>query len=286
MPKISPGLGRSPASWATALLPALACVALAAGEAQLPSMSTTTVDGEVMHANTLEVIGLAFRDITAKPRYAAGRLEFVGIEAKAYRGRAKGWYAIDLLPDPDILRTTGREERWHRFSFELAGVDLATLTRSLGSTNDQLAGRIDGWFEMTMPVGERPGITGRGQIDISDGTLVQLPLLVSFLAGNPAAARGKDRLTARFQLRDGGIDLLWLRLESPAIRLAAHGRIGFDGRLEIEISPRLAFELLRNVPLLGSWAATGMSRLAGSVTRAYVRGHISQPVIVIDAFGR
>lgn len=262
--------------WATALLPALACAALAAGDAPLPSMNTTTVDGEVMHANTLEVIGLAFRDITAKPRYAAGRLEFVGIEAKAYRGRAKGWYAIDLLGEP----------RWHHCSFEVTGVDLATLTRSLGSTNDQLAGRVDGWFEMTLPVGERPGITGRGQIDITDGTLVQLPLLVSFLAGNPAAARGKDRLTARFQLRDGGIDLLWLRLESPAIRLAAQGRIGFDGRLEIEISPRLPFELLRNVPLLGGWAATGLSRLAGSVTRAYVRGHISQPVIVIDAFGR
>jgi hypothetical protein len=259
--------------WATALL---ACAALAAGDAPLPSMSTTTIDGEVMHANTLEVIGLAFRDITAKPRYAAGKLEFAGIEAKAYRGRAQGWYAIDLLG----------EQRWHHCNFEVAGVDLATLTRSLGSTNDQLAGRIDGWFEMTLPVGERPGISGRGQIDISDGTLVQLPLLVSFLAGNPAAARGKDRLTARFQLRDGGIDLLWLRLESPAIRLAAQGRIGFDGRLEIEISPRLPFELLRNVPLLGSWAATGLSRLTGSVTRAYVRGHISQPVIVIDAFGK
>jgi hypothetical protein len=265
--------------WATALLPALACAALAAGDAPLPSMNTTTVDGEVMHANTLEVIGLAFRDITAKPRYGQGKLEFVGIEAKAYRGRATGWYAIDLLPDE-------REERWHRFGFELVGVDLATLTRSLGSTNDQLAGRVDGWFKMALPVGDRPGISGRGQIDISDGTLVQLPLLVSFLAGNPAAARGKDRLTARFQLRDGGIDLLWLRLESPAIRLAAQGRIGFDGRLEIEISPRLPFELLRNVPLLGSWAATGLSRLTGSVTRAYVRGHISQPVIVIDAFGK
>ena len=265
--------------WATALLPVLASAVLTASEAPLPSMSTTTIAGEVMHANTLEVIGLAFRDITATPRYAGGRLDFADIEGKAYRGRAKGWYGLDLVPDK-------RGERWHQCSFEVTGVDLATLTRSLGSTNDQLAGRIDGWFELTLPVGERPGIAGRGQIDISDGTLVQLPLLVSFLAGNPAAARGKDRLTARFQMRDGGIDLLWLRLESPAIRLAAQGRIGFDGQLEIEISPRLPFELLRNVPLLGSWAATGLSRLTGSVTRAYVRGHISQPVIVIDAFGR
>jgi len=230
----------------------------------------------VLHANTLEVVGLAFRDVTARPRYSAGKLEFLGVEAMAYRGRGQGWYSIDLVG----------EHRFHRFSFELTGVDLATLTRSLGSTNEQLAGRIDGWFEMAIPVGERAGITGRGQIDISDGTLVQLPLLVSFLAGNPSAARGKDHLTARFEIRDGGIEVRWLRLESPAISLAAQGHIGFDGRLEIEISPRLPFELLRNLPLLGSWAATGLSRLSGRVTRAYVRGHVSQPVIVVDAFGR
>lgn len=263
----------------------LVCAVLAAGEGAMPSMLTTTIDGEVLHANTLEVAGLAFRDVTAKPRYRQGRLEFLGVEAKAYRGRANGWYSIDLLPDSDILRTTGREERWHRCSFELTGVDLSTLMRSLGAANDQLAGRVDGWFELALPVGPDDGISGRGQIDISDGTLVQLPLLVTFLAGNPAASRGKDHLTARFRIRDGGVDILWLRLDSPAIQLAAHGRIGFDGRLEIEISPRLPFELLRNVPLLGGWAATGLSRLSG-VTRAYVRGHVSQPVIVIDAFGR
>jgi len=262
---------RAPLAW-------LVCAALAAGEVGMPSMLTTTIDGEVLHANTLEVAGLAFRDVTAKPRYRQGRLEFLGVEAKAYRGRANGWYSIDLLPDE-------RGDRFHRCSFELTGVDLSTLMRSLGAANDQLAGRIDGWFELGLPVGPRDGISGRGQIDISDGTLVQLPLLVTFLAGNPAASRGKDHLTARFRVRDDGIDILWLRLESPAIQLAAHGRVGFDGRLEIEISPRLPFELLRNVPLLGGWAATGLSRLSG-VTRAYVRGHVSQPVIVIDAFGK
>ena len=258
------------------LLGLLACAALAAGEAQMPSLDTAAIDGDVLHANTLEVAGLAFRDVTAKPRFDKGRLDFLGIEAMAYRGRASGWYSIDLAGTARV----------HRCSFEVVGLDLATLTRSLGSTNDQLGGRIDGWFEMTLPVGDRVGIAGRGQIDISDATLVQLPLLVSFLAGNPVAARGKDHLSARFRMRDGGIDLLWLRLESPAIRLAAQGRIGFDGRLEIEISPRLPFELLRNVPLLGSWAATGLSRLASRVTRAYVRGHVSQPVIVFDALGR
>lgn len=251
---------------------------LAAADAPLPSLSTASIDGEVMHANTLEVAGMAFRDVTARPRYANGRLGFLDIEAKAYRGRIDGWYVIEMAG----------EQRSHRCEFRVAGIDLATLLRSVGSTNDQIGGRMDGWFELEIPISdsEHRGITGRGQIDIADATLVQLPLLVNFLAGNPAAARGKDRLSARFQMRDGGIDILWLRLESPAIRLAAQGRIGYDGKLQIEIAPRLPFDLLSKIPLLGGWAASGLSRLTSRVTRAYVRGHYSQPVIVIDAFGK
>lgn len=248
----------------------------AGGEAQLPSLATATIDGEVLHANTLEVAGLAFRDVTARPRYAEGRLGFLDVEAKAYRGRITGWYVIDLAG----------EQRSHRCEFHVAGVDLGTLARSLGATSEQLGGRLDGWFEMRLPIGEGQGISGRGQLDITDGTLVQLPLLVNFLAGNPMAARGKDRLTARFQLRDGGIDILWLRLESPAIQLAAQGRIGYDGRIQIEIAPRLSFDLIGKIPILGGWAASGLSRLAGRVARAYVRGHVSQPVIVVNAFGK
>lgn len=249
---------------------------VAAAETPLPSLSTTLIDGEVLHANTLEVAGLAFRDVTARPRYTNGKLGFLDVEAKAYRGRVTGWYAIEL----------SGAQRSHRCEFRVTGIDLATLTRSLGSTNEQLAGRVDGWFEMNIPIIGEGGVTGRGQVDIVDGTLVQLPLLVNFLAGNPAAARGKDTLSARFQLREGGVDILWLRLESPAIRLAAQGRIGYDGHLQIEIAPRLPFDLLSKIPLLGGWAASGLSRLTGHVTRAYVRGHISQPVIVIDAFGK
>lgn len=246
-----------------------------AGEAQLPSMASATIDGDVLHANTLEVAGLAFRDVTARPRLNAGRLGFLDIEAKAYRGRITGWYVMDLAG----------EKRRQQCEFHVAGLDLGTLARSLGSTNEHLGGRLDGWFEMTLPIGPGP-VTGRGQIDVTDGTLVQLPLLVNFLAGNPVAAKGKDKLTARFQLREDGIDILWLRLESPAVQLAAHGRISYDGRLQIEIAPRLSFDLIGKIPLLGGWAASGLSRLAGSVARAYVRGHVSQPVIVVNAFGR
>lgn len=251
--------------------------ALAAGDGPLPAaLASAAIDGEVLHANTLEVSGLVFRDVTAKPRLADGVLAFLDVEAKAYRGRVQGWYAIDLTP----------ARRGHRCEFKATGLDLAVLARSLGAANEQIAGNLEGWFEATLPIGAAPGTgrSGRGQIDIRDGTLSVLPLLTDFLIGNPFAARGKDSLTARFRLDDAGIELLWLRLDSPAIRLAAHGRIGYDGTLQIEMSPRPAFEVFNRIPLLGDLVANGLSRLT-SRTRVYVRGHISQAVVVFDAFG-
>lgn len=256
-----------------AILGALLAAGGLAGEpASLPPMA---IDGEVLHANTVRVLGLDFRDVTARPRMARGVIEFTDAEAKAYRGRIAGWYAIDLV---------GRD-RLQSCSFKLSGLDLGTMLRSLGATNDQVAGRLDGWFELAIPRGDAAAISGRGEVEIADGSLVQMPLLVSFLAGNPTAARGKDRLTARFEIAERAVRILWLRLESPAIELAAQGTISFDGRLDIEIAPRLPFDLLRSVPLLGGWAASGLSRLATRVGRAYVRGNITQPVVVFGAFG-
>jgi hypothetical protein len=255
----------------------LGCAGLTwAGDAPLPSLSSAVVAGEVLHANTLEFAGITFRDVNTNPHYAKGDLAFENLEAKAYRGRISGAYAIDL----------DGEHRVHRCHFDLTGIDLGLLIRSLGSTNEDINGRLDGWFEMVLPIGDSGGITGAGQITISDATLVQMPLLVSFLAGNPSAAKGKDTLTARFQLRDKGVDLLWLRLESPAILLAAQGRIGFDRQLDIEIAPRLPFAMLDKVPLIGPWMAGGLSRLTNNVTRAHLRGDVSQPVLVVNTFGR
>lgn len=250
--------------------------ALAGGEESAPWLGRLAIDGEILHANTLEVAGLAFRDVNSRPRFAQGTLAFLDLEAKAYRGRVTGWYAIEL----------SGEKRSQRGDFKAVGIDLAVLARSLGVASEQVAGTLDGWLALTIPVGDQGGITGRGEVSIAGGSLVQLPLLVNFLAGNPAGARGQDSLTARFELRDNRIEIKWLRLESPLIRLAARGSIGFDGRLEIEIAPRLPFSLVERVPLIGPIAASGLSRLAGKVARAYVRGHVTEPVVVIDAFGR
>jgi len=257
--------------WTAGLLLA---AALAAGDAS-PALSAGRIDGEVLHANTLEVAGLAFRDVTAYPRFADGVLAFTDIEAKAYRGRIAGRYGIQLAGD----------NRHHRCRFDLAGLDLAVMAKSLGATTEHLGGRIDGWLELAIPVADPDVLRGRGEGSVTDGTLVQLPFMVNLLTGNPAGARGKDSLRFRFEIHDRKVHILWARLESPAVQLAAEGWIGFDGTLNLVVAPRLPFSMIGKVPLFGSWLSGGLSRLAGHVARAYVRGHVSQPVIAINPFG-
>lgn len=255
--------------WRTTLAAACLLGALPAVEVALPQATSARIDGEILHANTLEVAGLAFRDVLARPVLADGTVAFTGIEAKAYGGRITGRY---------VIRYDGPKPV-HDCRFEFTGVDLGVLVRSLGAANDQYGGRLDGWFELTIPIGDVAGLRGRGELTVSDGTLVRLPLLVTLLASDPTAAKGKDRLTARFRLRSQRVEILSARLESPAVQLAAEGRIGFDGSLDIQVAPRLPFSGLDKVPLLGPWMAKGLSSLTSRVARASVRGHVSQPQI-------
>lgn len=232
------------------------------------------IEGDVLHANTLEVAGLAFRDVNAYPQYADGKLTFANIEAKAYRGRVTGRYAIQLAG-----------ARVHHCRFDVAGLDLAVMARSLGATTEQLGGDVDGWLQLTIPVGDPDGLRGRGEATVTKGTLVQLPFLVNLLTGNPTAARGKDNLTVRYEIHDRKVHVLFARLDSPVVQLAMEGWIGFDGSLNLVVAPRLPFSVINKAPLIGPWLAGGLSRLAGRVGRAYVRGHVSQPVITINPFG-
>lgn len=255
----------------------LAIAWLAGGEpARRPTLG---IDGEALHANALEIAGFSVRDVLCRPRMEGARLHFEHIEARAYGGRVSGRYAIDLWDE-------GGRPRTQELYLEAAGLDLTALLHGLGASTDSIEGRLHGWAELTMPAGGAGSWSGRGELEIRDGSLVQLPFLVNFLAGNPAAARGRDRLQARFVVVGGAVRILWLVLDSPALQLSAQGRIGFDGTLDIAVTPRLPFEMVRRLPLIGGVLAGGLGRLTASVTQAVIRGHLRQPVVVFDLLPR
>jgi hypothetical protein len=247
--------------------------ALAAGEASL----APRIDGEILHADTLEFAGLTLRDVVARPRLADGVLTFADCQARAYNGSVTGWYAI-RLGGPGLPPE-------HRCHVELANADLAALARSRGSTSQDIAGRISGWFDLVIPADQSDRMTGRGELRITEASLVQLPWLLSLLASDPLSGRGRDQLEARFEIRNGRIELLWAKLTSPAADLTARGSIDFDGNLRLVVAPKLPFRLIDSVPVLGPVLAGGLSHLTSSVSRAVVRGQVSKPVVMPALLG-
>lgn len=255
------------------------CVAGAASAAEEPEPPLAEqwpmrIGGEVLHANTLEFAGLAFRDVVARPRFDGRVLSFLGCEATAYDGRVGAEVHIDLDNGDYHVRC------------EFSGIDLGTVVAAFGGNNANVAGVAAGWLELDIPTRRAGSITGRGEVQVASASLVQLPLLANLLIGDPSSSKGQDSASARFECREGQIHVLAGRLVSPAARIAIKGTIGFDGDLRLYLIPRFKFDLIDQFPGLGPIVAPLLSSVTSRVARALIRGQITKPVMVINPFLR
>lgn len=232
------------------------------------------VDGEVVHADLVEIGPLTLRDAVGRPEIKDRELVFSGCQARAYLGTVTGLVAIGLA------------DGLVRARIDLAGGDLDKIVRQFGANPDGLVGRVDGWLEFTVP-GDRPDLlAGRGAITVSKASLVQLPLLATLLVGDPAAARGQDLFEATFEIREGRVRIGRALLTSPSAKVEVKGTVGLDGECNLLLSPAFSFQLVDRVWGIGPLVAPMLSLASSKVARAVLRGQLSDPVLVIDPFGR
>jgi hypothetical protein len=232
------------------------------------------VDGEVVHADLVEIGPLTLRDAVGRPEIKGRELVFSGCQARAYLGTVTGIVAIGL------------SDSLVRARIDLAGGDLDKIVRQFGANPDGLGGQVDGWLEFTVPA-ERPDqLAGRGAVTVAKASLVQLPLLASLLVGDPAAAKGQDLFEATFEIREGKVRLTRAMLTSPSARVELKGSVGLDGECNLLLSPAFSFQLVDKVWGIGPLVAPMLSLASSKVARAVLRGQISDPVLVIDPFGR
>jgi len=231
-----------------------------------------SIGGQVLHANTLEFAGLAFRDVVAKPSYSGSTLTFSDCQATAYGGSVAGSVQLNL------------ETGVYHCHCSIANIDLGTVLSEFGGNNANVTGTVSGWADFDIPAQRLAGLTGKGEITVTKGSLVQLPLLTNLLVGDPSNSKGKDSATATFEFRLERINILSGQLNSPACRIAIRGTIGFDGDLRLQLTPWFKFDLIDSVPGLGPIVAPMLSSMSSRVAKALLRGQITHPVLVINPF--
>jgi hypothetical protein len=248
----------------------------AGGDANGPPSPSyvTRISGEVLHANTLEFAGLAFRDVVAKPLYEGDILDFSDCQATAYGGRVTG--SIELNLD------TGS----YHCRCEVLDVDLGTVLSEFGGNNAGVTGTVAGRAEFDIPARHPELMTGSGELAVTKASLVQLPLLTNLLIGDPGASRNKDIATARFSFSDGHINIIAGKLSSPACKISFHGTIGFDGDLRVYLIPRFKFDIFESIPGVGGFVADFLGNITSRVARALIRGQVTKPVLIINPFLR
>jgi hypothetical protein len=251
----------------------LACLLATAAAAADGDTLVAAVEGEILHADTIEVAGFRLRDVVATPRMLGRELQFAQIQAKAYGGNLTGIVAVGL--DDELVRAR----------LDLAQVDLDRVLREWRGNPSSLVGGVSGWIEFTMPSGRPDQINGRGHLRLDGGNLLQLPMLALLLAGDPTASKNQDVLDMPFELKDGRIHIQAGTLASPSASLQFTGTIGIDGSLRLLVVPTFAFNLVDRIWGIGTLVTPVLTMASSQLARAAVRGRLSEPVIVLDPFG-
>ncbi len=264
---------------------ALACGALVAADATsgtepssgLPPYSAR-INGEILHANTLEFAGLAFRDVVAKPQFVGATLDFTDCQATAYGGTVTGEIQLNI--------DTGT----YHCRCEVASVDLGKVLSEFGGNSAGISGVVAGHGEFDIPANHPEQLSGSGELTVSNGSLVQLPLLANLLIGDPSGKKGQDSLVVAFKCINGQIQIKsplsakYSQLKSPACTIDLGGYITFDGDLNIKLDPGFNFGLFQKIPGLGTTIVPLLGKLSKHVARAEIRGQITKPVLIINPF--
>jgi hypothetical protein len=159
------------------------------------------------------------------------------------------------------------------------------LRKPAAADQTRLAGRVDfdARFSARLPALTHT-IAGDGAVDITEGRLVNLPLingLVRAVEGTKPGATGNDRMEAQLEIVPGEVRMRDIRLVSATVAARGHGEIFFDRRVDFRFN---AGPLERLQHTLG-----GLGELFGKITDQLVTyqvsGDLSDPTFKVKPLG-
>jgi hypothetical protein len=135
---------------------------------------------------------------------------------------------------------------------------------------------MDATLQLSGTPGEILALTGRGTVSLDEGALWSVPVMRALFVQLGFERGGLfDRLRARFEVRDGTINVSRLEIQSSLLDLVGEGWQDLDGRLSYDMEVR--YDLLDKLGIFGRmlyWLNNNLMRVA-------VRGDFDRPVITI-----
>ncbi len=166
----------------------------------------------------------------------------------------------------------------HRFDVAIAleDVNISGLMRGVFQSSIADEGVLDASVQLSGIPGEILGLSGRGSLSLDEGALWSVPV-VRALFGQLGFEKGGlfDRLRARYELRDGRVQVSHLEIQSSLLDLVGEGWQDLDGRLAYDMEVR--YDLLDKLGPFGRvlyWLNNNLVRVA-------VRGDFDRPEIKI-----
>ena len=166
----------------------------------------------------------------------------------------------------------------HRFdlAISLEDVDVAGVMRGVFQSSIADEGVMDASLQLSGTPGDILGMTGRGSIALDEGALWSVPVMRALFVQLGFERGGLfDRLRARYELRDGRIQVSHLEIRSALFDLVGAGWQDLDGRLAYDMEVR--YDLLDKLGPIGRvlyWLNNNLMRVA-------VRGDFDRPEIKI-----
>jgi hypothetical protein len=166
----------------------------------------------------------------------------------------------------------------YRFDLALSLADVSVSGLMQGVFQSSIAdeGIMDATLQLSGTPGEILALTGRGTVSLDEGALWSVPVMRALFVQLGFERGGLfDRLRARFEVRDGTINVSRLEIQSSLLDLVGEGWQDLDGRLSYDMEVR--YDLLDKLGIFGRmlyWLNNNLMRVA-------VRGDFDRPVITI-----
>jgi hypothetical protein len=175
-----------------------------------------------------------------------------------------------------------------RVSWDLKGMDLRALLASGAPAGQppRMAGKLTSTGSVRAPMADpMAGLSGAGQIDVTEGRLVNIPVFSRLLAAMHStglmANAQRDTFSSPITITPKGVRLDGFDFRTPGVAVRGNGLIGFDATLDLSVNGGPMESVQNRLGPLGS--------LLGKVTDQFVtyrvRGTTAEPRVSVQPLG-